>query len=154
MMTVTRRTILATPKRSALAAWELIVDLLAPSGSVNRGMLMNVSGVAASIIADKYSEESPIVVTCDGPRTRIYCVYDKDALDDANAQEDALGFDPLKGDWRVSLPCGSEDLDWVSTALKKHGSRVVAYDKSEPAASETNESALPELIINPKGFTV
>ncbi len=152
MITVVRRTVLATPKRSALAAWQLIIDLLAATGSVNRAMLLNVSGVAASIIVDRYPQTSPIIVTCDGPRTRIYCVYDEDALDEASAHEDPLGFDPLKGDWHVSLPCASEELEWVSAALKKHGDRVVARDAAEQTPSEKTESALPELVIDPKGL--
>ena len=36
-----------------------------------------------------------------------------DAIDGSEAKEDPLGFDPLKGDWHVSLPCLLEDLTWV-----------------------------------------
>ena len=60
------------------------------------------------MIADHGPGDAAIMVTCDGPRTRIYCLYDDDAIDGSDAKEDALGFDPLNGDWRVSLPCPVE----------------------------------------------
>src|SRR3546814_17420049 len=85
-----------------------------------RSDLLAVSGVAASVIADQAPKDAPIVVTCDGPRTRLYCLYDADALDGADANEDLLGFDPLKGAWRLSLPCLSADLAWVQGALQRN----------------------------------
>ena len=36
---------------------------------------------AASVIADQSPKASPIVATCDGPRTRIYCLFDDDSLE-------------------------------------------------------------------------
>jgi hypothetical protein len=152
MTTVVRRTFLATPRRDALATWQLIVDLLSEPGSLNRSALLNVSGIAASIIGDKCPEESPIIVTCDGPRTRIYCAYDDAALDNSNAEEDRLGFDPLQGDWKVSLPSHADDLDWVVTALKARGERVVARDRSESPSAATIKVAPLELVIDPEGF--
>src|SRR3546814_17586549 len=56
------------------------------------------------------------------------------SLDGADANEDMLGFDPLKGDWRLSLPCLSEDLAWVQGALKRHSSRVTARDLATAAS--------------------
>src|SRR3546814_20648197 len=87
---------------------------------------MAVSGFSSSVIADQAPKDAPIVVTCDGPRTRIYCLYDDDALDGAYANEDLLGFSPLKGDWRLSLPCLSEDLARVQGALKRDRKSVVS----------------------------
>jgi hypothetical protein len=101
--TVASRIFASTPKRDAAATWAAIVDLLTQSraGSARSGLLA-VSGVAASIIADRAPKDAPIVVTCDGPRTRIYCIYDDDAIEGSDANEGALGFDPLNGDWQVS----------------------------------------------------
>src|SRR3546814_2135228 len=107
---------------------------------------MAVSGFSSSVIADQAPKDAPIVVTCDGPRTRIYCLYDDDALDGADANEDLLGFDPLKGDWRLSLPCLSEDLAWVQGALKRHSSRVTARDLATAARSEEHTSELQSLM--------
>ena len=91
----------------------------------------SIAGIAGSIIADKACEKSPIIVSCDGSQTLIYCLYDDDAIDGSDANEDVLGFDPLTGDWAISLPCESDDLDWVQSALKQKGKRVTARDKSE-----------------------
>lgn len=131
MTTVARRDFRSVPHRDASATWAALVDLLTAGGNdaAKRQELMSVAGVACSVIADQVPRESPIVVTCDGPRTRIYCSYDDDAMDDSNSNEARLGFDALKGDWQVSLPVAEEDLAWVKAALKKNSSRVVARDK-------------------------
>lgn len=131
MSTVARRDFRSIPHRDASATWAAIVDLLTAGGNDTgkRQELLKVAGVASSVIADQGPRDSPIVVTCDGPRTRVYCGYDDDALDDSNSNEAKLGFDALKGDWQVSLPVAEEDLVWVQAALKKNSSRVVARDK-------------------------
>ena len=155
MRTVVRRTIRSTPHRGALATWTAIVDLLTRGEAcAARTELLAVAGVAASVIADQAPSDAPIVVTCDGPRTRIYCIYDDDAIDGSDANEDALGFDPLEGDWRVSLPCLAEDLVWVQGALKQHSSRITARDLDEPVSTETSAKAVKEqsLVLDPIGF--
>jgi hypothetical protein len=93
-----------------------------------------VAGIASSLIADQAPGAAPIIATCDGPRTRIYCVYDDDAIDGSDANEDSLGFDPLKGDWKLSLPCAKDELGWVQSALKKHSIRITARDLDEGIA--------------------
>src|SRR3546814_20149421 len=69
------------------------------------------TGVAASLIADQAPKSAPIVATCDGPRTRIYCLFYEDAIDGDDANEEVLGFEPLKGDWGVSLDRKSTRLN-------------------------------------------
>lgn len=155
MSTVASRTFASTPKRDAGETWIAIVDLLTRGRSgPARTALLSVAGVAASIIADQAPKGAPIVVTCDGPRTRIYCLYDDDAVEGSDANEDPLGFDPLEGDWRVSLPCLQDDLSWVQGALQKHGTRITAR---EPAAEVVKaENAAPAqgqaLVFDAKGF--
>lgn len=155
MSTVVSRTFASTPKRDAAETWSAIVDLLTlRRNGAARNELLAVSGVAASIIADQVLKDAPIVVTCDGPRTRIYCLYDDDAIEGSDANEDALGFDPLEGDWRVSLPCPKDDLSWVHGALKKHSTRISAR---EPDAEAVKTEDAPStqgrvLIFDPKGF--
>jgi hypothetical protein len=127
--TVAGRTFASTPKRDAAQTWAAIVDLLTQGRSgAARNELLAVSGVAASIIADQAPKDAPIVVACDGPRTRIYCLYNDDAVEGSDAYEDPLGFDPLAGDWHISLPCLKDDLSWVQSALKKHSSRITARE--------------------------
>jgi hypothetical protein len=143
MTTVARRDFRSVPHRDASATWACIVDLLTAGGNdaAKRKELMNVAGVASSVIADQGPRDSPIVVTCDGPRTRIYCAYDDEALDESSSNEAKLGFDALKGDWRVSLPVAEEDLAWVTAALKKNSSRVVARDKDSGIEEEQKAQA-------------
>lgn len=154
MSTVARRTFRSTPERDAASTWAAIVDLLTRGHSgAARDELLGVAGVAASIIADQAPKSAPVVVTCDGPRTRIYCLYDEDAIDGSDANEDALGFDPLQGDWRVSLPCTVDDLAWVQSALKAKSARITARDVSTGIASDGEASASTSpLTLNRAGF--
>lgn len=155
MTTVVRRTFRSTPHCDAHDTWQAIVDLLV-QGRVGkaRAELLSVTGIAASIVADQAPRDAAIVVTCEGPRTRIYCLYDDDATDGSDANEDPLGYDPLKGDWRVSLPCLSDDLDWVRAALKKHSTLITARDSSESITTEDGEVAAESgaLVLDSKGF--
>ena len=155
MTTVVRRTFRSSPHRDAHDTWSEIVNLLTQGrdGSA-RAELLAVSGVAASVIADQAVLGAAIVVTCDGPRTRIYCLYDDDAIDGADANEDPLGFDPLKGDWRVSLPCLADDLEWVQAALRKSSERVTARDSAEATSTDSSEhvAKVAALELDPKGF--
>jgi hypothetical protein len=153
MTTIARRTFRSSPYRDAAETWDLIVALLTRGRNVSaKTELDSVQGIAASVIADRGPEKSPIVVTCEGPRTRIYCIYDENAIDGSDSQEDALGYDPLTGDWSISLPCTTEDLGWVQTALVKTTQRVKArrLDASidEAAAPRTTTS----LSIDLEGF--
>lgn len=153
MTTVVRRTFNSTPRRDALATWQAIVDLLTHGNhGASRTELLSVDGIAASLIADKAPHEAGIVATCDGPRTRIYCLYDDDAIDGGDANEAPLGYDPLKGDWQVSLPCPADDLDWVKAALAKKTSRVVARDLAEAVTTSNKDAAAQALVFDPKGF--
>jgi hypothetical protein len=157
MATVASRTFRSIPHRSADQTWEAIVDLLTQGkNSGARTELLAVSGIAASIIADKSPQDSPIVVICDGPRTRIYCVYDDDAIEDESGNENSLGFDPLQGDWSLSLPCNEEDLDWVKRALSAKSTKITARNKNSQF-NEDNEAGSAEnkgtsLTIDQKGF--
>lgn len=152
MTTVASRIFRSTPQRGAMETWTAIIDVLTQGkGDAARTELRAVAGVAASVIADQAPQDAAIVVTCDGPRTRIYCIYDDDAISGSNANEDPLGFDPLKGDWRMSLPCLAEDLTWVRGALKQHSSRIAARDLD--AAVSTGDSAkAQDLVLDPNGF--
>jgi hypothetical protein len=153
--TVASRTFASTPKRDAAQTWAAIVDLLTQGRTrAARNELLAVSGVAASIIADQTPKDAPIVVTWDGPRIRIYCLYDDDAVEGSNANESALGFDPLAGDWHVSLPCLKEDLSWVQSALKKHSSRVTAREPDAEVVKAEDAAPLQAsaLVLDPNWF--
>jgi hypothetical protein len=155
MTTVASRTFRSIPHREAAQTWHAIVDLLTQGRSGEaKNELLSVSGIVASVIADQGPKEAPIVVTCDGPRMRIYCVYDDDALDDAEENEGALGFDPLNGDWRVSLPCLADDLSWVQAALKQQSERITARDIATGLSEESEARTVKaeSLVLDPRGF--
>ena len=153
MTTVVSRTFRSTPYRDAMQTWDLIVDLLTQGkDSSARTELCAVAGIASSLIADQAPTTAPIVVTCDGPRTRIYCLYNDDALDGSNANEEYLSFDPVKGDWAVSLPCHKEDLSWVQGALKKHSVRITARDLDAGISIEESTTKAQSLTLNVEGF--
>lgn len=154
MSSVYSRTLRSTPERSASDTWQAIVELLTKGKpGTARNELLAVAGIASSQVADQAPKGSPIVVTCDGPRTRIYCLYDEEAIEDDQANEDALGFDPLNGDWGVSLPCPKDQLDWVRPALKAHSSRITARDQDEGIATENaSASTAQPLTLNVEAF--
>lgn len=154
MSTVASRTFRSSPHRDAAETWSALVDLLTrgrPSDA--RTEIVAVAGIAASVIADQAVKDVPIVVTCDGPRTRIYCLYDDDAIEDSDANEEPLGFDALKGAWHVSLPCHKDDLSWVQSALKQHSGRITARDLDTNVGGESIEAAKAlSLTLDLKGF--
>ncbi len=153
MTTVASRTFRSSPHRDTSQTWHAITELLTQGKcAAPTAELLAVAGIAASIIAEQTPKNEAIVVTCDGPRTRIYCTYDDDAIDGSGANEDALGFDPLKGDWRMSLPCPKDDLAWVQAALKKHGGRITARSSEETVAADQSATKVEGLVVDIKGF--
>jgi hypothetical protein len=154
MSSVASRTIRSSPYRDAAATWAVVIELLTGAKNTTaRQALSAAAGIVASIIADRGPRDAPIVVTCDGPRTRIYCLYDEDAVEGSDATEDELGFDPLNGDWRISLPCHKDELPWVQSALEKCGHRITARDLAAGLVGD-NTAAIEaaSLILDPKGF--
>lgn len=155
MTTVASRIFRSTPHRDALLTWTAIIELLTQgkTGEV-RDELFAVAGIVSSVIADQAPKLAPIVVTCDGPRTRIYCVYDEQAVDGSSGNESVMGFDPLKGKWHISFPCQKDDLSWVQGALKKYSERITARDLTTGITDgEDGKTAKVEpLVLDPRRF--
>lgn len=156
--TVTSRIVRSTPTRTSVQTWDFIVELLTSgnSGPAAREELKSVTGIASSLITDQTLRNAAMVVTCKGPRTRIYCLYDDAAIDGADAKEDALNFDPLEAPWAVSLPCAAEDLAWVQRALKAKSSRITARDSKQTLSEEqeqrTTSSTAQTFSLDTEGF--
>lgn len=143
MSTVVARRIRATPHRTSVESWSFITDLLCRGSKTEEAVLESVVGIAASILADKVPKDAPIVVKGEGPRVRIYSIYDGDAIDGDDANEDKLTWKPLKGDWKIYLPCDVAELEWTSAALAKKTQRIIAYDSStKPGKDSDNEKAV------------
>jgi hypothetical protein len=140
-MTVVARSFCSIPKRPALDTWAAIVDLLAPKpDSDSRRELESVAGIASSLIT-REAMTSPIVVYGCGPRVRIYCVYNEDAITGDAANEKQLAFDATDGDWHMSLPCPADDLTWIIGALARKTKRITARDQEEAVESEESSQA-------------
>ena len=127
-MTVVARRFISIPERTASATWGAIVSLLAPDKDSAAAIeLGSVAGIASSLIS-REAMTSPIVVWGAGPRVRVYCLYNEDAVEGDDANETSLSFNPTDGDWSMSLPCPAEDLPWVKSALKTKSKRITARD--------------------------
>jgi len=119
MSTVISRRVAATPLRTSSEVWELMCQLLAPdSASLARGVLDRATGVACSSIASEVLKGDAVVVYGSGPRIRLYCLYDEDAMAGEDASEGSLPECPTTGDWRMSIPVPEEDFDWCAKAIK------------------------------------
>lgn len=155
MSTVVSRLVRSSPHRNTSDTWVVIVDLLTQGkdGEARRELL-SVSGVVSSVVAERAAKDAAIVATCEGPRTRIYCLYDEDSIEGGDAQEDALGYDALQGQWAVSLPCPKDDLDWVQRALKAKSSRITARDMAQKLGEEevTKAASSGRLTLNVDQF--
>lgn len=109
---VVARHVAATPARPAAEAWRVITNIVTFPGPA-RQELERCAGIAMSLIAAEAMRDSPIVVHGVGPRLRIYCLYDEEAILGEGLNEDSLSWCPTDGNWAMSLPCSSEDLSWV-----------------------------------------
>lgn len=126
-MTVVSRTFISVPERTATATWKAISDLLANEDSDAGRELASISGIASSLIT-REAMTSPIVVYGSGPRVRVYCLYNDDAIEGDEANESSLAFNPTTGNWKMSLPCPAEDLEWVQNSLCAKSARIAARD--------------------------
>jgi hypothetical protein len=152
-MTVFARIISSVPQRSADDTWAKIVSLLAPDqDSESHSELTSIAGIAGSLIA-RESMTEPIVVFGSGPRVRIRCLYNEDALTGDGASEGVLPTNPTTGDWSISLPCPKEDLTWITNALARKSSRITAREMGTAVDDDVEESSAKSAVtINKEAF--
>lgn len=152
-MTVIARIICSVPRRSADDTWMKIVSLLAPDqDSESHRELISIAGIAGSLIA-RESMTEPIVVLGSGPRVRIRCLYNEDALTGDGASEGALPTNSTTGDWKMSLPCPNEDLTWIPNALARKSTRITAREIGTAVDDEVAESSARSAVtINKEVF--
>jgi len=141
MSSVVARRIRSTPERTASDVWDFITSLVCQDDDAARSQFLKVSGVCASIIADGYPKTAPVVITGDGPRLRIYCLYGDDAIDDSKASEAGLSWRPTEsGDWIVHLPCASGDIEWVEKLAQQASSSFKIYDLSTGLSEDVKKA--------------
>jgi hypothetical protein len=154
-MSAVARRIRAAPERPSTEAWSVITTLISEPGSPAKKELDAVSGIAACLVADETPKALPIVVAGVGPRLRIYCLYDEDAVTGEDADESAVSWNPTHGNWKLWLPAAGEDLDWVKRELAKQSARIVAYELEQ--GEPEGDSARPAerratLTVNVEAF--
>lgn len=153
-MTVVARRLASIPARLASETWLRVIDLVAPTNTSAQDELRRVTGIASSLITREAMKESAIVVTGNGPRIRLYCVYGDEAVEGEGVNEAALPNSPAEAEnWAMSLPCPADDLSWVNASLKRHSSRVTARDLAETSPPDTEEkTSASEASINLESF--
>ncbi len=139
MSTVIARCVASTPTRTASATWTRISALLAPDASSDaRAELDKVKGVAASSISSEVTASDAIVTHGGGPRVKVYCAFNDDAITGDGVNEDALPRSPTGDGWQMSIPFPKEDVAWASKELARLSSRVTARAAGEDVAEENN----------------
>jgi len=111
------------PLRTSVETWKAIVALLTRADHEARTSLDAITNIAAMLITEEYTRDAPIVVVPDaGPRVRVYTVHGEAAVDgDGDGDEAPLATWPLaEPGWRLSLPCGIDDIDDVRAALQQY----------------------------------
>jgi hypothetical protein len=122
-MSVVSRRVHSVPVRTSVETWRAIVALLSPAGHEACRSLEAITNTAAMLITEEYTRDAPIVVVpAAGPRVRIYTMHGTAAVDgDGDGDEAPLATWPLaEPGWRLSLPCGIDDIDDVRTALQSY----------------------------------
>ena len=140
-MSVIARRVVSTPVRSASDTWDFISKLLAGTDPAGRAELAAVAGVASALISSEAPASDPIVAWGVGPRIRVYCLFNEDAISGDDKSEDALASSPTAGDWSLSLPCPKEDLSWAEKEVAKISTRVTVRQLGETVPVDTDESS-------------
>lgn len=119
-MSVVSRTVLSVPVRTSVETWNAIFELLTEPDHAARTSLEAITNVAAMLIAEEYTRDAPIIaMPANGDRVRIYTVHGTAAIDGDDASP--LATWPLADPgWRLSLPCGVDDIDGVRAALQPY----------------------------------
>lgn len=130
-----RRNIASVPTRSAQETWHAIVNLVTGPDTVDRGQLDAAASIMESLIADEQLANAPIIFKGAGPRVVVYCLYDEDAMG-AGLDIDPLNVNPTAGNWRATVPCESEDVDWMNSSLKQQAPRITTHAADEAPVEE------------------
>jgi hypothetical protein len=120
-MSVVSRRVPSVPVRTSVETWKAIVVLLTRADHEARTSLVAITNIAAMLITEESTRDAPIVVVpVAGPRVRVYTVHGTAAVDD-DGDETPLATWPLaEPGWRLSLPCGIDDIDDVRAALQQY----------------------------------
>lgn len=157
MSTVIARSVASSPVRTAAQTWAKIVEIIAPDPqSAARKELAKAEGVACASISAEATKDAAMVVWGGGPRVRVYCVFDDDAVTRDDVNEDALPKSPTDGEWKMSIPCLQEDVEWCRANLaavsSKISARIVDDDVEDGDEQHQAAKAAPAMGINMQEF--
>jgi hypothetical protein len=150
-MTVVVRTVPSVPVRTSTETWNLIVGLLTAPDQQARASLEAITNTAAMLIAEEYTRDAPIIIIpAIGPRVRVYTSHGIAAVDDNEDVAPLASWPLAEPGWRVSLPCGIDDIDDVRSVLDQHQGIDVrdTTDGITVDASESNSSNIGTMSIN------
>jgi hypothetical protein len=135
------------PKRSATLTWDVIIGIIVPDvNDPASEELRGIAGVAASIIAAEAPKDDPIIIFGGGPRLRIYCLYNDDAVLDDKINEDPVRQSVTGNGWCLSLPCETDDFEWIQRKLKSLSSRVVLRRLGDPSPESNVKGQFSKII--------
>jgi len=103
--------------------------------------LAKATGVACASISSEATKDAAIVVWGGGPRVRVYCIFDEDAITGDGVNENVLATSPTEGDWKMSIPCPPEDLKWSNGKLTSVSTRISARSLEDDVEDDGSESA-------------
>jgi hypothetical protein len=135
------RRVASTPIRTAMETWDKIMEILAPDPeSGARKELVSAAGVACAAIASEANKDAGIIIWGGGPRVRVYCVFDEDAITGDGVNEEPLPRSATEGDWKMSIPCPPEDVTWSNSSLAAVSNRISARSLEEDVDEEQSKS--------------
>jgi hypothetical protein len=130
--------------RTAVETWNRIIALLTAPNQAARSALEMITNVVAMLVAEEYTRNTPIVVLpATGPRIRIYTVHGPAAVGTDDDAASLATWPLVDSGWRLSFPCGIDDIDEVRAALRRH-TFVEVRDATERFAVDS-EAAAPRL---------
>jgi hypothetical protein len=141
-MTVVARRIASVPKRTAVETWERIIEIVTAAGTEAHAELTGITSIAAMLIADEQTKEDPILIGGGGPLVRVYTVHGDGALEQDDAEEADLAFNPTDGDgWILTLPARGSDVAIVEVAVADSPHVEVRDVNTDAAAAKELSSA-------------
>lgn len=157
MSTVLARRVASSPIRTAAQTWAKIVEIIAPDPqSPARRELAKAEGVACASISSEATKNAAIVIWGNGPRVRVYCVFDEDAITQDDVNEDALPKLATEGEWRMSIPCLQDDVKWCSGNLAATTTKISARSLEDEVEDDGDQTvaakAAPTMAINMQEF--
>ncbi len=134
----------ARPVRTSIEAWAAVRDALCQDNNPAAAEFDRIQGVAASVISSNLPATHPFVFIGEGPRVRVYMVYNNQALNGGDLDESPLVSNPFESSWTGWVPASPDEIDRVQTHLRRLSDRFVAYDVDhdlpEPKAARPDRS--------------